>query len=110
MKRIVSIALCAILCLSLFACKAENKGNAKDKETAPKAEDTTKPLVEKEYNDDGGYTTFDYNDEGKLIKSSTYDIEGNLTSYTETFYDENGNADKKVWYNADGEMIREMEI
>ncbi len=108
MKRIVSIALCAILCLSLFACKAENKGNAK--ETAPKAEDTTKPLIEKEYNDDGGYTTFDYNDEGKLIKSSTYDIEGNLISYTETFYDENGNADKKVWYNADGEMIREMEI
>ena len=109
MKRIAYAALALVLCLSLFACKADKKDSNKNADTTAPAE-TTKKLVEKVYNDDGGYTTFDYNEDGNITLSTTYDIEGNLLHSTETVYDENGNALKKIWYDASGEIIREMEI
>ena len=48
------------------------------------------------------YTEYEYNEDGKRIKDSTYESDGTLRSYTLSEYDTNGDIAKETGYRADG--------
>ena len=99
MKKLALILALVILALSLVSC-------AGDSEKAP--EETKKELVEKVRNDDGGYTLYDYDDEGRCIKATTYSKDDKITGWSETKYDDYGIWSSKIYYDGEGNVVREV--
>lgn len=51
----------------------------------------------------------EFDDRGKLVKCSAYRFDGELENYVLRDYYENGNPKKDLCYNADGELIGEID-
>lgn len=102
MKKIALILALVILALSLVACA----GGANDGDKA--SEETEKELITKVRNDDGGYTLYDYDDEGRCIKATTYSKDDEITGWNETKYDDYGIWSSKIYYDAEGKVVREV--
>ncbi len=84
-KRIFVLFLVAILLLTFTAC---SKKSDKAVDTAGKPEDTSTPTAQTE-------TVW-------LVSKANYYIDGNLESWGEYTYDQNGNVICKTIFNADG--------
>lgn len=62
------------------------------------------PREETVYMDDGSYRIDEYDENGSIVKSSSYGADEKLRFYTINERDESGNLIKTGWYNADGTL------
>lgn len=106
MKRIPALLLTGLLAVSvcfLTACqKNEDGGVSAAGETTAAAVSVPDDLTPYSVNADGSATSYlktDLDDDGRVIRSYTYDSLGQLCGSTGFEYDENGNVVKEIMYN-----------
>ncbi len=111
MKRILSIALAALVVLSALALSACQKQGDTAETTIFDTVSIPEDLTPYSVNADGRPTSYyknEYDGENRLTRNYTYDALGRLTGSTGYEYDANGYESRDIMYDAEGAVTSQI--
>ena len=106
-KWFFSLAILAVLFLSLTACDGLWNDSSDDKEDDTEITQFRITGYTRYYADGSIdiYVTYEYDSSGNQFKACNYDSDGSINEYSITEYNSDGNKIKRTRYDSDGAII-----